>query len=245
MTEFAVFFEQLHENAYIMLGNLYPVFTHVVRYIIPILIFWILIRCAVSLLSEKQVPEEWGYLTMPGGVRTTLNHWENTIGRAKSADIHINYPTVSRSHAALIRRDSGDWTIYDLNSKTGVLVNASPVEDKRDLTAGDIINIGGVDMVFVPIDRVGERIQAEKRRRFSHLSAGGTLFLLNLVQLILTIQYFASNTDFDGLIPIGFFCLSVLILELQSRDSVIQNLPCAHLGSHAVFMLLLICPGSD
>ena len=41
------------------------------------------------------------------------------------------------------------------------------------------------------------------------------------------------------------FCLSVLILELQSRDSVIQNLPCAHLGSHAVFMLLLICPGSD
>ena len=41
------------------------------------------------------------------------------------------------------------------------------------------------------------------------------------------------------------FPLSLLILELQSRDSVIQNLPCAQLGSHAVFMLLLICPGPD
>lgn len=211
MTKFVDFFELLREKIYILFDGDFSGYTHILRYVLPALALWILVRCAVSLLRERQVPEEWGYLTLPGGIRATLNHWENTVGRSKNADVHINYPTVSRNHAALIRRDSGEWTVYDINSKSGVLVNACKVIEKRDLCSGDVINIGGVDMVFVPIDRVGERVQAEKRRRFSWFSPGGTLFLLTVFQLLLSLQFFAADMEFDGRIPLGFMGLTALM----------------------------------
>ena len=99
--------EQLAASVYNSIGGSYPYFTAVIRYLLPVLALIVVVRCAKSLLRERFEPEEWGILTMAGGVKYTLYHWENTIGRAKSSDVCINYPTVSRSHGSLIR-DSED-----------------------------------------------------------------------------------------------------------------------------------------
>jgi len=211
MTLFAEFFDVLSKKLNILFGDRFSDYTHIVRYILPALALWILIRCAVSLLSEKHSPEEWGYLTLPGGVRVTLRHWENIIGRGKSADVLINYPTVSRTHGALVRKDSGTWTIYDLDSKTGILVNAVKIKKPRVLAPGDIINIGGVDMIFVPIDRVGERIQAESRKRIKRKSGGFSLLILNVLQLLLSFQFIAAGSDHIARILCGFFGLSAIM----------------------------------
>ncbi|MBQ8830159.1 MAG: FtsW/RodA/SpoVE family cell cycle protein [Oscillospiraceae bacterium] len=223
MTIFAEFFDVLCEKVNIVFGDRFSDFTHITRYILPALSLWILLRCAISLLREKQSPEEWGYLTLPGGVRVTLRHWENIIGRGKSADVFINYPTVSRTHGALIRKDSGVWTIYDLGSKTGVLVNAAKIKKPRVLSAGDIINIGGVDMIFVPIDRVGERIQAESRRRFSRKRQGFTLILLNILQLFLSLQFIAAGGEHSDKVLAGFFGLSVVMWATYIFTRIIRR----------------------
>ena len=177
---------------------------HITRYILPVLTLLVLLRCTISLFSEKHSPEEWGFLTLPGGVRVTLHHWENIIGRAKSADVFINYPTVSRTHGALVRKDSGNWTVYDLGSKSGVYVNSQIVDEKCPVHSGDVINIGGVDMVFMPIDRVGERIQAESRKKYMSLRPGATLILVTLLQILLCLQFIAAEGEFDVTVFYGF-----------------------------------------
>ena len=60
----------------------------------------LLIRCGRALLSGGK-RESWGFLSLSNGARYPLYHWENMIGRARQADIRINFPSVSRSHAAL------------------------------------------------------------------------------------------------------------------------------------------------
>jgi hypothetical protein len=53
--------------------------------------------------------EAWGYLSLPNGSKIRLNHWENIIGRSKASDVYMEYPTLSRSHAAVIRDVRGIW----------------------------------------------------------------------------------------------------------------------------------------
>ncbi len=81
--------------------------TLILRFVTPILSGVILYRCGRSFLSGRAEDETWGYLCMPNGGRIPLNHWENIIGRNRSCDALMEYPTVSRNHGALIR-DSGE-----------------------------------------------------------------------------------------------------------------------------------------
>ena len=205
--------EQLAAGVYGQIGGVYPYFTAVIRYLLPIFALLVLVRCGKSLLREKFEPEEWGILTMAGGIKYTLYHWENTIGRAKSSDVCINYPTVSRSHGAIIRDSGGRWNVYDLHSKTGIRVNGEKVFGSREVKSGDMISIGGAEMVFLPIDKTGERIQAESRTRPGRIiKPGMTLFLLTLFQIFLGIQCCIAGKDsLNGLIPIGFLCLIILM----------------------------------
>ena len=98
-------------------------FTTLVRFLFPILALMILIRTIHSLLTVPCLPEVWAYLTLPNGAQEPLTHWENILGRGGNSDVILNYPVVSRQHAALIRREDDTWTAYDLGSKGGVTVN--------------------------------------------------------------------------------------------------------------------------
>ena len=89
----------------------------------PVLAILLLLRCAKPLLTFRREPEIWAWLNMTDGTQVPITHWENVIGRSKSCDVTINFPTVSRNHAVLTRYDDGSWTISDAGSKHGVLVN--------------------------------------------------------------------------------------------------------------------------
>ena len=118
-------------------------FTTLTRFLFPILALMILIRTIHSLLTVPCLPEVWAYLTLPNGAQEPLTHWENILGRGGSSDVLLNYPVVSRQHAALIRREDDTWTAYDLNSTGGVTVNGKPVEGSAPVKYGDVLGLGG------------------------------------------------------------------------------------------------------
>ena len=170
-------------------GTYADVYTALLRYAAPIMAFIILFRCLKPLLSFKREPEIWAWLHMADGSKHALTHWENVIGRSKSSDVHIDFPTVSRNHAVLTRYDDGSWTVTDAHSKSGVLVNGQRVQICA-LEADDVINIGGLDMTLSPITRRQESLQAQLRTRgASGLDSAANLLLLTIFQCMCCIGF--------------------------------------------------------
>ena len=119
-------------------------FTAVARFVFPVLALLILVRSIRSLLTVPCLPEVWAYLTLPNGAREPLTHWENILGRGESCDVRLNYPVVSRQHAALIRREDDSWTAYDLGSTGGVTMNGKAVEGSGPVRYVDVLGLRGV-----------------------------------------------------------------------------------------------------
>ena len=116
---------------------------HTMRYIVPLVSVLLLMRCILPLLTFRKEPEIWAWLNMPDGSQIPITHWENVIGRSKSCDVTIDFPTVSRNHAVLTRYDDGSWTISDAGSKGGVMVNGKKVQICA-VHSRSRISIGGV-----------------------------------------------------------------------------------------------------
>ena len=77
-----------------------------------------------------------------------------TIGRDPANSIQIPSEAVSRHHAVLTRTpgDGGEaWTLTDLESKNGVLINRKRVQRAR-LNAGDEIRLGDCVLLFIERD---------------------------------------------------------------------------------------------
>lgn len=183
----------------------------VLRYVFPILAIIILGRCAKSLLTFKREPEIWAWLASPSGDRLPVTHWENTIGRSKTSDIELDYPTISRTHAVLTRYDDGSWTISDVASKGGIEVNGQPV-DICALQFGDVISLGGVTFHLVPISKEEESLQASSRTRAGRvIRPATTLLYLTLFQILTSLQLlFHVDPSEVGSIALAFFGLVVL-----------------------------------
>ena len=139
-------------------------YTTVVRFVFPLLALMILVGAIRSLWKVKHPDEVWGYLVLRNGVRLPITHWENIIGRAPSCDVQLEYPSVSRQHAALIREDDGSWTIYDLGSKGGIKVNDLPVDEYALVEDGDTVTFAGIPAIMEPITAEEKRTQMVERR---------------------------------------------------------------------------------
>ena len=126
--------------------------TTVFRWIFVVLAAYILLISIVSLLSTRATPEIWGYYMVEGGGSFPITHWENVIGRSKTADIRIPLATVSNNHALLIRKDEEEWVFRDLGSTSGSSINGYGLDsNKRYLVgAGDEIGMGGVTSTVTP-----------------------------------------------------------------------------------------------
>ncbi|MDR2570768.1 MAG: FtsW/RodA/SpoVE family cell cycle protein [Oscillospiraceae bacterium] len=196
-------------------GDLASFITMIVRFILPALAIVIITRCARSLLREKSEGEIWGQLRLPNGVILDLNYWENVIGRAKSSDVFMEYPTISRNHAALIRDEKGNWRVYDVESRTGVVINGKKIvsDDGTPVNSGDIIELGGVDLVFVAADNTDEYEQAVSRTRPGRIfKQHTTLMFVTLFQLLLTLQlYISMGQERTAMLPLCFFALIALM----------------------------------
>lgn len=167
----------------------------VLRYLLPVLALVVLARCAKSLLLFQREPEVWAWLSGPADTRLAITHWETLLGRAKSCDLVLDYPTISRTHAVLTRYDDGSWTISDVGSKGGIQVNGQSVS-MEVVGFEDVISLGGVEFRLVPITKKQEVIQASVRTRAGRtVSPGFTLFWLSLLQLLTAFQLSMEDTS--------------------------------------------------
>lgn len=203
-----------------LLAAAIPILLSLGRIVMAVLAIWIVIRCTRSLF-EPQEQEHWGVITLANGARYDLCHWENVIGRAKNADVRVNFPSVSRSHAAVCRDDGGDWTLYPLQSRNGILLNGQRVDGPVPLERGDVIAVGGVELYFFPSDVKQEAQLAEQRAKAGRaVSAAATLWLLTGFQGLTLVQLLPSFTA-ENYLPIlvgfGGLCAAMWLLYAVYR----------------------------
>ena len=193
-------------------GDFISVLLSASRYILPVLALWLLIRCVCSMLAEQYEPEIWGYLKPPRGQFVPIRHWECVIGRAPSNDIVLDFPTISRSHAVLIRNSRGIWRIYDLDSKGGAAVNGQAVPVRGSVVqTGDTITLSDISLRFEGLsDEQLEMLSSRRHRPGGTISPAFSLFILTMFQFFLSIQYlFAAEEKYAFSIVLAFCALTV------------------------------------
>ena len=168
--------------------------TTVFRWIFVVLAAYILLINIVSLLSTRATPEIWGYYMVEEGGSYPITHWENVIGRSRSADLNVPVRTISSNHALLVRRGDDKWMFRDLGSENGSYINGYKLDpEKRYIVSpGDIIEMGGVRSTVTPAsleesrnNRYMRRLDKEPVAPWKILIAITAFQALTIVQLIL------------------------------------------------------------
>jgi signal transduction histidine kinase/CheY-like chemotaxis protein len=96
----------------------------------------------------------------------------SVIGRDEGATIFLDDAEVSRKHAVIARSQPGRYTITDLDSSNGTLVNGQRVES-GELSFGDRIQVGSHEMLFArhsPVD--AQIIERQRFEALGRLAAG-------------------------------------------------------------------------
>ncbi|QRN99932.1 FHA domain-containing protein [Archangium violaceum] len=73
---------------------------------------------------------------------------EMRIGRTDDNDIVLDHRSLSRTHAKIVREDSGEWRIIDMQSANGMSVNGESYA-QAPLAHGDLIELGHVKLRFI------------------------------------------------------------------------------------------------
>lgn len=183
------------------------------RIVMILLSLTVMIRCLRSMLRERYDPEVWAYLRI-GRETFPVTHWENILGRSRSADIRLKQDGVSRVHAVLTRSDRGIWTIYDIFSKGGVWVNGVKVGGNGvRVSDGDVINLAGHCLRFLDTDQAKrQRLEAKRSTVGRRVSPSLTLLELTVFQLFLLMQHAFSAKE-EELTVIAFSFALLIILE--------------------------------
>ncbi len=82
------------------------------------------------------------------------------IGRDAGADVPLGHGSVSRTHAAVLRWESG-WTLLDLGSRDGTTLNGRAVTDGTPLRPGDVVRCG--DVVLLVADSRADGVPVDGR----------------------------------------------------------------------------------
>ena len=189
--------------------------TTVFRWIFVVLAAYILLIAIVSLLTTRATPEIWGYYIVEEGGNFPITHWENVIGRSRSADINLPLTTVSNNHALLIRRDEDKWMIKDLGSKNGTKVNGFMLDPQKRyvIGPGDQIDMGGVIATITPPsieetrnNRYMRRLDKEPVAPWKILLAITMFQIMTIVQLVLSM-----GEKMTGMAVLPFVFLSVVM----------------------------------
>jgi ABC transport system ATP-binding/permease protein len=97
-------------------------------------------------------------------IRTELR-----IGRTEDNDIALEHRSLSRLHAKLVREDTGEWRVIDMQSANGLKVNGESYA-QATLSSGDIIELGHVRLRFVgPGESTAELPYSQRGGRSSRL----------------------------------------------------------------------------
>ena len=168
----------------------------------------IIVRCTRSMLRGKPETEIWGYIHTDDGV-LLIHHWENLIGRSHSSDIYLDYPSVSRVHAVLVRGKKG-WKIYDIFSKGGVWVEGKRVPPTGlEVCDGYVINLAGNSVRFRDIsEQQRKAIESRRNRPWKRVHPAVTLLDLSIFQILLMLEHcFSAEKTYIASIILGFVLL--------------------------------------
>ncbi len=185
------------------------------KWILPIIAVWLLLRCVRSMLQENCDPELWAWLEFENGEKALLKHWECIIGRAAGCDVVLpDSSGADRTHAAIIRSDTGRWRLYDLGTAGGTAVGARRDDGHGlELHDGDILFFSEVGAVFRPLDDT--QLLANGGRRTmpgQAVSQGVTLLLLTIFQAMLTLQ-FVGNTQQEHKLTVALAFAVLCLLQ--------------------------------
>jgi Protein of unknown function (DUF3662)/FHA domain len=86
-------------------------------------------------------------MVVVGTRRLLLPAAGGTVGRSRGCDVVLEDAGVSRRHAE-IRPDGDGWTITDLNSTNGVVLNGRTLSGSHALAHGDRIELGSTQITF-------------------------------------------------------------------------------------------------
>jgi diguanylate cyclase (GGDEF)-like protein len=104
------------------------------------------LRDVQQLLSASHTTAERYTLTVligpDAGRVLPLTGLPQVIGRGEGADLRVEDPDVSRSHARVFRNHDGRFMVEDMRSTNGTYVGGWRVHDRRELVSGDRIQCG-------------------------------------------------------------------------------------------------------
>ncbi len=72
---------------------------------------------------------------------------EARVGRGAGNDVALSDPRASRRHSQITRQGS-QYILVDLGSSNGTLVNKKRIQGGYALKEGDVITLGGTELVF-------------------------------------------------------------------------------------------------
>lgn len=79
----------------------------------------------------------------------TVNRDVFTIGRLPECDLTLPFEGISRYHARLLKMEAGVWTIEDMGSKNGTLLNERPVKSPQTVNDGDVVWLGDISLLVL------------------------------------------------------------------------------------------------
>ena len=187
-------------------------FVSILSYMLPLLAVIVLGRCMRSMLSGKTRNETWGYLHADSKA-VAIKHWENLIGRSKSADIKLKSEEISRVHAVLIRNDKGIWRIFDIFSKGGVTVNGKRVRPTGTVVNdNDILGFSRINLRFRTVTEAQKTENEARRESFwQNVHPAVTLLYLSIMQVVILLEHCVSaEQEFLSGIVLAFVLLILL-----------------------------------
>lgn len=103
---------------------------------------------AVAELDVAEAPRLVVLNTDFAGREFVCNRTEMKIGRTDDNDIAIDHRSLSRTHCKVVREESGEWRVVDMQSANGLMVNGESYAQVT-LRPGDVIELGHVKLKFV------------------------------------------------------------------------------------------------
>ena len=182
------------------------------KYALIVLSLVIMLRCIRSMLSDRYEPETWASVRF-GRESVPVTHWENLIGRSRTADIRIDREGIQRIHAVLKRRDNGTWMLYDVFSRGGVSVNGEDVgANGAEVLPGDAIRLGNTSLHLQDMSEARrDALDQQRTSAGRKVSPALTLFELTLFELLLLLQHLYTAPRAQTMsIALGFAVLILL-----------------------------------